>query len=54
MTKTDLFRNLVIWGLEIIWNLRFEYWDFPAKAGFDSGNDGLGIKENEATNSPTR
>jgi hypothetical protein len=28
--------------LEIIWNLGFGYWDFPAKAGFGSGYAGLG------------
>jgi hypothetical protein len=31
-------------GLEIIWNLGFGYWDFPAKAGFGSGYAGLGLR----------
>jgi hypothetical protein len=44
MTETGLFRNLVppLAGLEIIWDLGFGYWDFPAKAGFGFGYAGLG------------
>jgi hypothetical protein len=44
-TETGLFRNLVIWLLEIIWNLGFGYWDFPPKAGFASGYAGLGGRD---------
>jgi hypothetical protein len=37
MTERGLFRNL-----EIIWDLGFGYWDFPARAGLGSGYAGLG------------
>jgi hypothetical protein len=45
MTQTGLFRNLVIWLLEIIWNLGFGYWDFRLNVGFASGDAGLGGRD---------
>jgi hypothetical protein len=54
MTETGLFRNLVIWSLEIIWNLGFEYCDFPAKAGFSSTSAELGFHQNRPTRTDRR